>query len=308
MVLLGGTPDDFGLRVRTHPVLAITGKLRPGIPTLTTSLSATPFEPTVLLERSSALRSNWEAAATLLGSLAPPDAGPVITSDAGDEAEYRRGNWPGAVLWRGVPGDTVLEFLNRFQFADKQLVRTPSTAVTAYIKSRLEHAELKNWTVVVLGRRSPSDDNDEEESTSKSIPLQIAGRTIWSIYRSRHPKDQVRPGLYTVRRLGSPKDESIDLSDEEWARVVPLLKSLAADPQRPKGMSRGRLIREQRPKERGLLILYLLNAVQETSDGIGADEIPLVAPYVSFPYSKDAVAVSYKLNYRYWEDELGGVE
>lgn len=68
MVLLGGTPDDFGLRVRTHPVLAITGKLRPGIPTLTTSLSATPFEPTVLLERTTALRSNWDATTALLDS------------------------------------------------------------------------------------------------------------------------------------------------------------------------------------------------------------------------------------------------
>lgn len=90
--------------------------------------------------------------------------------------------------------------------------------------------------------------------------------------------------------------------------MVPVLKSVGADPQRPRGMSRGRLIREHRPRERGLLILYLLNPVPATAEGVGADDIPLVAPYVSFPYSKGAVAVSYKLNYRYWEDELGGVE
>lgn len=36
---------------------------------------------------------------------------------------------------------------------------------------RLEHAELKDWTVVFLGRRSPSDETDDDEVGSKSLRL-----------------------------------------------------------------------------------------------------------------------------------------
>jgi hypothetical protein len=55
------------------------------------------------------------------------------------------------------------------------------------------------------------------------------------------------------------------------------------------------------------LILYLLTP--EKADATDTRRAsPIVAPYISFPYSPEAEPVSYKVSWRYWEDELAGVE
>jgi hypothetical protein len=299
MVLQGSTPNEYGLRVRTHPVLAITGKLRPGLPTITTSLSATPFEPTVLIDSPSVHQKNWENTSAFLESLGVPFESPVRRYDP--PPLPKRGEWAGAVSWRDVRGEKVLAFLKQFAFADKFLTRTPSGAVRDYIADRLKAGELTEWTVVALGKASEGVVGDE----IAPINVTVAGRELLSVYRSIAQKD--RKDIFTTKRLGSPRDESIDLTESEWIRVYESEKAIKADPQKSPEMTRGRLIREYRPKERGLLILYLLTP-DPTRVGKAGARSPLVAPYISFPFTPNAKAVSYKVGIRYWEEELGGVE
>ncbi|MCC6929814.1 MAG: Z1 domain-containing protein [Gemmatimonadaceae bacterium] len=305
MVLLGGTPDDYGIRVRTHPVLAITGKLRPGLPSLTTSLSATPFEPTILLERSAVVRRNWELTLNFVNSRGAPSEFPVFRDDP-DKA-YRRGRWPGAIEWDGVSGAAVLPYLKSFEFAERDLSRTPAIAVRNYIEDRIANGELTEWSVVVLGKGAASSVAASSDAFP-SLPIALSGCRISTIYRDRITPAAERKERYVVKRLGSPKDESIDLSVDEWRRVARDLACLRDDPQRPPELTRGRLLREGRPKTRGLLILYLLSPDPSQWDRAEGEIVPLVAPFVSFPHSADANPVSYTLNYRYWEDELAGVE
>lgn len=305
MVLLGGTPDDYGIRVRTHPVLAITGKLRPGMPSLTTSLSATPFEPTVLVERTAVVRRNWHATQRFLGDLGAAAESPVEREDP--DKEYRRGRWPGAIEWRGVPGSVVLAYLKAFEFAERDLTRTPAVAVQSYIEDRVANGELTEWTVVALGKDA-SHSGASSKDEHPSLAVELAGHRIATIYRERITPAVERKDRYVVKRLGSPKDESIDLSIEEWLRVAPDLARLRRDPQRPPELTRGRLVREGRPRTRGLMILYLLSPDREQWDPTEGDVVPLVAPFISFPHSSGAKPVSYTLNFRYWEDELAGVE
>ena len=300
MVLQGSTPNEYGLRVRTHPVLAITGKLRPGLPTISTSLSATPFEPTVLIDQPDLHKANWEHSKAFLYALGDPAESPIRRHDPAPME--KRGEWGGAIAWEAVDGKDVLAYLKQFTFADRFLTRTPSPAVRDYIADRLNAGELTTWTVVALGK---STSGGAAKDPIKSIPIDIAGRSLLSIFRKIAQKD--RKDVFSTKRLGSPRDESIDLSVSEWQRVQELEERVKADPQKSRELTRGRLIREIRPKERGLLILYLLTPDPERVGRSGADT-PLVAPYISFPYSPDAKAVSYKVGIRYWEDELGGVE
>jgi hypothetical protein len=303
MVLVGGTPDDYGLRIRSHPVLAITGRLRPGTPELMTSLSATPFEPTVLSESPGGAMRNWEVVQDFIAALGEPADGPVATTDL-PHVLQRRGNWPGGVLWRDVAGGRVLDLLKQFEFADKYLVRTPSTAVRDYITDRLLHGELVMWTVVVLGKKREGLNLQPGEAESpRDVSVEIAGRKIWSLYRQRISD---RAGVYVVKRVGSPKDESVDLAPEEWAEVDAELQRIENDPQRPDKAGRGRLVREKRPPGRGLLILYLLTPGAEVEKE--ARSIPMVAPFISFPASPNARPIRYAVNTRFWEEELGGVE
>ena len=303
MVLMGGTPDDYGLRMQSHPVLAITGRLRPGTPELATSLSATPFEPTVVMETAASLATNWTSVHNFLRSLSAPAESPIRATDSAT-VKLKRGNWPGGILWRDVPGSEVLALLSKYEFADRFLVRTPASAVRDYVADRIKHHELTNWTVVVLGKATEgSNQSESDPDAGEDLHVDISGRRIWTIYRRRI---QQRKGVYVVKRVGSPKDESVDLSAAEWADVDKMLNRVDDDPQRPDKQQRGRLIREKRPPTRGLLILYLLTPGR--SAPVEAQDIPMVVPYISFPYSPGARAVRYKVNHRYWEDELMGVE
>ena len=216
----------------------------------------------------------------------------------------RRGSWPGGILWRGVGGADVLMLLKQFEFADKHLIRTPSTAVRDYIADRRQTGELNEWTVVVLGTNGAgTNENAEGADPGADISVMVAGQKLWTLDRKRISD---RPSLYVLKRIGSPKDESIDLSPAEWAEVDRESSRIEKDPQRPERTKRGRLIREKRPPSRGLLILYLLTPGARAD--ASARAIPMVAPFISFPNSPNAKPVRYAVNHRYWEEEMGGVE
>lgn len=298
MVLLGGTPNDYGLRVREHPVLAITGKLRPGTPSLPMSLSATPFEPTILRDDTNTVDANWAAAGHLIDKLGAPHQHPILFEDT--DQENRRRNLPGGMLWRSVDGNRILEFMREFEFADNQLTKTPGIAVRNYIADRMSSGELTNWTLVVIGKG--------EEKTIKSdhgtptFPVTVNGISVFTLFRDHRSAE----GLFRTRRIGSPGDEAIDLSNEQWRQVRERLRSASDDPQRAKDWTSGRVIRDVREPTHGLMILYLLTPSKESVSY--RNKIPLVAPYLSFPNSLTAKAVSYALTFRYWEDEIKGVE
>jgi hypothetical protein len=305
MVLLGGTPDDYGLRVRTHPVLAITGKLRPGTPEISMSLSATAFEPTLLAATPAALVKNWASTQALIVAMGSPAQVGIVSGDCG--TGLNRGSWEGGTLWRDVAGGRIVELLDKFEFADKQLTKTPPIAVRRYVKDRIAHAELTSWTVVVLGKGEHDADADEPSDEVLPTRVRVCDRLVWTLTRSPVKRSSTPPGVFVTKRLGSPRDESIDLSPEQSRAISEQLSAAKRDPQRDDQVTRGMRIRQIRSREHGLLILYLL-APPKSVERDGYPAVPMVAPYISFPHSPNATAISYKVSHRYWEDELRGVE
>lgn len=293
MVLRGGTPDDYGLRVRTHPVLAITGKLRPGTPTITTSLSATAFEPTVLYARTSVAEQNWTATAEFTGA--------SLLTEVHEEAEGDEGR---QVMRKNVPGDQVLAYLRRLKFADERLTKTSGRAVMDYIAGRIAHEELKSWTVVVMGKK-PTTKRAEHEP--EAVLVRIGDTVLSTIYRHRVVTEaENNADFYTVKRLGSPDDEQLDLDAHQRARVMAISAARKADPTRDEALSRGPSIRRERDPVNGLLIIYMLTP-PVNEDGMQGT-VPLIGPYISFPHSPGAKPITYKLNWRCWDSELAGVE
>jgi hypothetical protein len=122
---------------------------------------------------------------------------------------------------------------------------------------------------------------------------------------------RVNDGLYSIKQLLSPGHESIDLSQEERARA--LAETLAEyrlnpgrrkkEPETPVGWA----LRRQRPKERGLLLIYPLRPPEPVADSALTAELmtePVMGFLASFPVSPGAPAVDYVVNRVY--DELFG--
>jgi hypothetical protein len=128
--------------------------------------------------------------------------------------------------------------------------------------------------------------------------------------RAYDEEEQARMGRYIIRRLLAPRDEAIDLNEEEYAEALALTRAAwQADPGRsrrktppdvPSGPSI-RTVRGQRYPERALLLLYPLDPQPA---GIEFDD-PVMGFGVSFPLTKVSAPVTYTVNNVYWEQEFG---
>ncbi len=242
MAAARATPEDFGLRVRCHPHLLVTGpvKMRNGHK-ISLSFSRAISETIGFHRDATTIERNYKATEDFLHALGPP-------SERGTRERS-------TIIWRHVNGERITdEFLSRMTvhpIAKKVRIEL----LCAYISQRLQAAELTDWTVALI-------------SNSTGTPSSIAGHLVGLVERSHHPEN-VRPeefGRYGVRRLVNPTDEVIDLSESQWQLALEQTqecwrarRSRSKDePSEPNGIA----IRENRDKRNGLLLLYPLAATE----------------------------------------------
>jgi hypothetical protein len=107
----------------------------------------------------------------------------------------------------------------------------------------------------------------------------------------------------SIRRIVSPADESLDLSEDEINKARDIHRGRPnrriSDSDQPSGPD----IRQARPKERGLLLIYLLTGKDEAGNAYGGDGHEIVGFAVSFPRSQTAEPIEYWVNLVYQEEE-----
>jgi hypothetical protein len=291
MARVGSNPRDFALYVRKSPAgLLITGqaKMRSGR-TMELTFSGDVIETIGFRRDASVQRANLQLVEQFLES--QTRSGRL---EENTEKEHPR--------WRAVPGVEVAAMLEQFTTVDAAR-KARGTLLARYVRSRLPHGELEDWTVIAVNNRQPG---------RKSIPT--AGFELGLTMRSPYPPGEGRDDPieerddYTIRRLASPGHEQLDLDPEELALAERLRAQAAAaalerarlegrpDPSEP---AIGPFVRKARPVGRGLLILYWLDPGPACLTGVGA--IP--GFLVSFPESPGAPTISYVVPRRYWEQE-----
>jgi len=272
MVDVGGTPRDYGLKVRSHPAMLVTSavKMRHGTE-MRLSYSGDISETIIFKRDAKWLSTNFNAVDSWLKSI-----GPCILG----------GSKKGGFTWR-VAAQDVLELLSKYK-THEDARRVNTDLLSRYIKAQAVHNELVEWTVRLVS-----------SSLSKSSST-IGGQAVGLIFRAPYPDEQARTDRYTIRRLVSPADEQIDLTEaekinalnktvEKWKNDKRPSKS-EEPPTTPGGMQ----IRHSRPKTRGMLLIYPLDPKQvdlpkdspEAVIGIG----------ISFSRSDKATEISYTVN------------
>jgi hypothetical protein len=288
MALSGGTPSDFGLRVRQSAdglVVTAAGKMRHGTK-MKLSFSGDISETIKFETDDSRIDANFEAVQDLVRRLdAISDVS--VLPPAGDQP---------SLAWSGISGELVADFLEEFQ-THPLATKAQSAVMAKYIRGRLraDHPELTDWTVALMSN----------SGRKVAIGNRVIGRTI----RARFPETDDSKDVYGIRRLLSPGDELLDLSKEEletaqaltdawWAEGRIKSKSGVA-PSKPNG----RAVRMARPASRGLLIIYAL--VDRAEDGL-EQQAPVMGLAVSFPQSAGAgaEAIDYVVNNVYSQLEL----
>jgi hypothetical protein len=268
MVNIGATPKEFGLKVRSHPLMLVTSavKMRHGSE-MRLSYSGDISETIIFKTDEAWLSANKQAAENFLRQLGDPKEGGIV----------------GGYVWKTNPA-AVIEFLNHYQ-SHEDGRRADTRLLSRYIAAQVQNGELSDWTIKLVS-----------SGDATAHACSVSSLQVGMIRRSPFPHDQQRTGSYRIRQLMSPPDEWIDLKDEEKAAALAAtVRNWQADTRRnkrqecPTVMGR-REARAARDKSRAVLLLYPLDPRER---GLPDKFPPVVGLAISFPQSDTAKDITY---------------
>ena len=267
----GATPDEFGLKVRTHPQgLVITGanKMKTGT-VMQLSYTRSLSETTIFYKDENKNQQNLEVTEEMLKTLG--------------EYSKKISNY----IWQDVPAKKITNFISGYQSHPK--VKTANTThLVDYIKAQLPQNELVLWTIVLI-------------SNSRGKKRCIAGHEVGTTLRKDASPESSQEYRLSKSRLLSPTDEWLDLSEATRQEILDLTRIQREEAGKPPGAGNtpnGKILRSKRSPKNGLLLLYPLEPEVINS------EIPVIGFVMSFPDSKTAQMVEYKVNNVYWKEEF----
>ncbi|MGD9596829.1 MAG: Z1 domain-containing protein [Steroidobacteraceae bacterium] len=322
MVAAGLTPENYGLRVRTHPdgmVVTALNKMSHGR-TLELSWAGVLAQTTHLPKDAARISANLRTTEQFLAADGMTESG---------QTEGGR--------WNKVPAASVAHYVEALQFPPAS-ARASGERLAAFIRKQAnkQSPELVAWTVVLVSNSQSADRR------------RIAGRDVGLITRTPENQAGDTLGLRKANIL-NPGDEALDFDadfDQAWFEAVSHKRELTDDigwlheqidrraadialdltlrwqetnpPKLRKpsaGASRrpnGRVLRILRRPQNGLLLIYPLSPPTEVNPGddgpnqptgLAADGPPIVGVALSFPVSATTLGVEYRVN-RIWGAEI----
>lgn len=295
MAAVRGTPRNYGLRVQSHPVLMVTSKVKMRSGTLMKISFAGTISETIVFHRSKEVISgNFEAAEKLVSKIGAPD-------ESDPSREWTAGGknvWKNAHFWRDVDASDVLSFLANYR-THEDSVKARSYFLRQYIEKQIALGDLRDWDIALFSGQGKAE-------KISGVPINLIVRK--PLEKNLSVEDQKKAEKYVIGRLVSPRDETIDLSDEEYSEALDLAqkawnRDFARDRHRsdmPKEPT-GPAIRQTRIESKGLLMLYPLdpdNAVTNHQDR------PIIGMAISFPTSPNSTEIDYVVNNVFAQSEF----
>jgi hypothetical protein len=274
MFAIGSTPENFGHRVRTHPLLKITSpvKMRYGSKekcSYSGDLVQTIIFGTDHDERQKNLNAVEE-----------------LSRDADTNGNHIPDTPKGKILWKGVDPKAVIRFLESYQSGYQDGIgRMDVGLIAKYIDNQIPKKNLITWTLLISGRASGS-------------PFKVADKESHTILRSDTASsgNQFKPSVIT-----EPRDELyVALDKENWGAALQETKLINEIKSNPKPsdsiMQPGwPQHRKFRSSQEGLLIIYPITPPEEHAvDSV----VPFMGFAVSFPGidMDDDIPVEYVVN------------
>ncbi|MDQ4121740.1 MAG: Z1 domain-containing protein [Acidobacteriota bacterium] len=276
----GSTPEQYALRVRTHPgVLQISAsnKIRRAV-TVNISWAGRLVESYEFPKNRVIIRSNLETTVEFIQGI---QGEPLPVKD----------NY----LWFDVPAQYIRQLLHRFRLSENLKAADPLNLLR-FIDVQLANNELTSWRVAVMSKKG----------TTKRLSIERNDLNLdVGFYLRNHDKEKSDSNVYYLRKshIISPRDEFIDLEQEdngflgramERTRHLWQMKGKRGEPSYPNGeIVRNEFRRPQNP----LLLLYLLDpeGANRPEDSIKITD-PIVGYAISFPGSRFNASVSYAVH------------
>ncbi|MEV6941013.1 Z1 domain-containing protein [Streptomyces sp. NPDC051172] len=222
------TPLTFAVRLRTHPALRVTAaaKMR-GAVRAAASYGGKRVQTHYFHTNSDWLRGNIDAARKLVASSV---VNAVRLEDRASEGRY---------VFRDVPHDVVINFLEAYKFHEKS-PENDADLIVGYIRKRVSAAgSLRRWNVAIVG-------NPRGKGHDFTFAPNVAvGRNS----RARLAVSNPDPDFADIKTLMSRRDAAVDL-DGDTGKLT------------EKGIMD---MRRKKLPDTGLLVLYPIDKVSEPS-------------------------------------------
>jgi hypothetical protein len=279
MEAANATPEEFGLKVRSHPdTLIVTARNKMGSServVVNIGLGKNFIETTTLKRDEPSLENNREAAKRLsqrLEEIGKPLSGAKPVT--------------GGLLLRDVPVSIVVSFLGEFQNHPNSML-TDTVPVRNYIAER-DSDELEFWDILFTSVSRTDEDTKTDNELGVAINRQFRRAGTNSTVSKLLVTNNQRVSSRGVEKTGLSVDE-IALAESDY---------LKTNPKRSKDGTVNipdRIYRNQRT--RPLLIIHLLTIGPEKDDGKPEYPKSVVAWSISFPATqKEEKLVEYVVN------------
>jgi hypothetical protein len=300
MVENGLTPKDYGLKVKSHPVLMVTSPLKMRTAeTLYLSFSGSLLQTINFHSDKVEKALNLAAVNSLIESMGSPTSAGIVQSRPNGKVD----EWSDSYLWKNVEPEKVSDFLLEYQ-SHPSSTRVNSQMIGKFVSRMASANQLSKWNVVLMG-------GGEGDYYTFANGLNIK--------RMKTRKDKGVEGRYTIGVLTDPSDEAVDVDGDLWAAALnETISSWREDPARstpiepkiPSGSQIRRIkgfgYKGSPALNSGLLIIYPLDPSKKyAGDGAADSSIPFMGFAISFPAtlaSEDGVKVEYQVNQRFWEE------
>lgn len=272
--IAGSTPEQYALRVRTHPgVLQIsaTNKMRSAI-TVQISWAGRLVESYEFKKDISIIDNNLRNTQNFISGLQ-------------DNFVPK----PNAFVWYDIPAEQVINFFEGIQSVEN-LKKAEPRKIIQFITTQLRNEELTDWRVALMSK--PNAKNNSH--------FIVSGNTV-SIGQWKRTEDDKNSSeqLYYLRKshIISPSDEFIDFNDAEKSRAMELT-NLHRKKEGEAMYPNGQIVRnELRDPRNPLLIIYLLDPEESLEKyPLPKGTNPFVGYAISFPKSNFNAPVSYAVN------------
>lgn len=270
---VGATPEQYALKVRTHPgVLQISAsnKIRRAT-TVTVSWAGRLVESYEFQKREDIISSNLQATLEFINQLS-------------GEPEIRKDNY----LWFKVDVENIKSLLHGFRLSEN-LKRADPNNLIRFINLQVANNELTEWSVAIMSKKK-TDFRYKIQKGEDELDI--------GLFNRRQDERNSSIDNYYIKRshIISPGDEVIDLTDEErntaWKRTLEYWKQRGKEGE-PNYIS-GEIVRNEiRGPQKPLLLLYFLNPEEA---GIAFSDNPIVGYAISFPSSRFNATVSYAVH------------
>lgn len=262
----GKTPLQYAVKMLSHPAMSLTNPLKMRNAEVTNLLYRGTLQQTRLFDRTeSFFADNMEATNSLVQKISPKL-----------EPKYFGSGKTRYFVASDISAEEVLDYLSQYRTSEGA-VKVDARKIANYIRLANGENELLKWTVAIVeGARG-------DRSEIGAFPVNLGGIELSSaVVRGVGTKNQIAYDKVDIKAIVAAGQEFIDIEES-----------------RKKGVKDKQQIRNMRPKERGMLLIYPLHpgvpAFKSLNVPFSKELVPVGIAF-SFPGSDINESKVYEIN------------